>query len=64
MILEGYCDTEDRSTDAENSACYYRFKLHFKIYWKRKQLFNLLLSLLLLTYFDQINAALVRIRDF
>jgi len=39
MISDGSCDTEDWSNDAENSALHNRNKLHFRIYYNRKQLF-------------------------
>ncbi len=39
LISEGSDGTEDWSNDAENSASYHRNKLHFKIYYNRKQLF-------------------------
>ncbi len=39
MISEGSCDTEDWSNNAENSASHHMNKLHFKIYYNRKQLF-------------------------
>ncbi len=39
MISEGSCDTEDWSNDAENAALHHRNKLHFTIYFNRKQLF-------------------------
>ncbi len=35
IISEGSCDTEDWSNDAENL----KYKLYFKIYSNRKQLF-------------------------
>ncbi len=38
MISEGSCDTEDWSNDAENSGLHHRNKLHFKIWWNRKQI--------------------------
>jgi len=39
MISKGSCDTADWSNDAENSALHNRNKLHFRIYYNRKQLF-------------------------
>ncbi len=38
MISKGSCDIEDLSNDAENSAFHHRNKLHFKMYYNRKQL--------------------------
>jgi len=38
MISE---ESEDWSNDAENSALYHRYKLHFKIYSNRKQIFEI-----------------------
>ncbi len=38
MISKGSCDIEDLSNDAENSAAHHRNKLHFKMYYNRKQL--------------------------
>ncbi len=35
-FLEGSCDTEDWSNDAEILAVHHRNKLHFKIYLKKK----------------------------
>ncbi len=65
-ICEGSCDTEDCSNDAENSALHRRNKLHFKIYSNKKQLFEIVKTFQNITvslYSNQINAALVSIRD-
>ncbi len=43
MISEGSCDTEDWRNDAENSALHHRNKLLFKIYSKRKELFEIVI---------------------
>ncbi len=37
MISEGSCDTKDWNNDAENLALHHRSKLHFKIYYNKKQ---------------------------
>ncbi len=39
MISVGSYETEDWINDVENSALHHRNKLHFRIYYKRKQLF-------------------------
>ncbi len=64
----GSCDTKDWSSDAENSALHHRNKLHFKNIFKYK---TVLLTLNYISQysnfyciFNQINAALVSIRDF
>ncbi len=65
-ICEGSCDTENCSNDAENSALHRRNKLHFKIYSNIKQLFEVVKTFHNITvslYINQINAALVSIRD-
>ncbi len=66
MISEGSCDTEDWSNDAENPALHHRNKLHLQIYSHRKQLFYIVIIFHNITtgFTDQLNAALVRIRDF
>ncbi len=60
MISEGSCDTEHWSNDAENSALHHRNKLHFKILHDYILIFH---NFTFFLYFDQINAALVSIRD-
>ncbi len=40
MISEGSCDTEDLRNDAENSALHHSNKLHFNIYYTRKNIWN------------------------
>ncbi len=60
MISEGSCDTEDWSNDAENSALITGIS-NIKI---ENTPFILYITLLLYCVFDQINAALVIIRDF
>ncbi len=65
-ICEGSCDTENCSNDAENSALHHRNTLHFKIYSNIKQLFEIVKTFHNITvslYINQINAALVSIRD-
>ncbi len=65
-ICEGSCDTEDCSNDAENSALHRRNKLHFKIYSNKKKIFEIIKTfhnITVLLYTNQINAALVSIRD-
>jgi len=37
VISEGSCDTEEWSKDAENSALITEKKIHFTIYYNRKQ---------------------------
>ncbi len=62
IISEGSCDTEDWRNDAENSALHHRNKLHFQIYYNRKQLFQIVIIFYNITVFysifDQINTAL------
>ncbi len=58
MISEGSRNTEDWSNDAENSAAHHRNKLHFKIYYNRKQLFEIVIifhSIPIFTVFLIIN---------
>ncbi len=43
--------SEDWSNDAENSALHHRNKLHFKIYYNRKQLFEIIIIFDILTVF-------------
>ncbi len=64
MISEGSCDTEDWIIDAENSALHHRNKLHFKIYYNRKQLYYIKIISYSFTDFYQINVALMSKRDF
>ncbi len=69
LISEGSCDTEDCSNDAaENLALHHRNKLCLKIYYNRKQLLSCnnisQYYFFFLLYFDQVNAALVSIREF
>ncbi len=61
---EGSCDTEDWIIDAENSALHHRNKLHFKIYYNRKQLYYIKIISYSFTDFYQINVALMSKRDF
>ncbi len=67
-ISEGSCDTEDWSNDAENSALHHRNKLNLKIYSNKKTVIwncnNISQYYCFYCIFNQINAALVRIRDF
>jgi len=55
VISEGSCDTEDWSNDAENSALIYIFYNDHSDFKLFSQYYCI---------FDQINAALVQIRDF
>ncbi len=43
--------SEDWSNDAENSALHHRNKLHVKIYYNRKQLFEIIIIFDILTVF-------------
>ncbi len=66
LISEESCDTDDWKNDAENSAWYHRNKCKFKIYYLENNYFKLQnYSIILLFYctFDQINAALLCIRN-
>ncbi len=65
MISEGSCDTEGWSNYAKNSVLHHRNKLHFSNILKQKTV--LLISNNISQFyciFDQINAALVSIRDY
>jgi len=66
MISEGSCNIEDWTNDAENSALHHSTKLLFKLYLNRKLFFFIVIfhNITLLLFFDQINAALVSIKDF
>ncbi len=67
MISEGSCDTEDWSNDAENSALITEINYIFQYI----QIHNSYIKLVIIfsnftvfyCIFDQINAALVSIRD-
>ncbi len=67
MISEGSRDTEDWSNGAENSALHHKNKWYFKIY-KQKMIIlncnNISQYYCFYCIFDQINAAVVSIRDF
>ncbi len=65
MISEGSRDTEDWSNDAENSALHHMNKLHFKIYYIRDQLFEIVITFHnIICRIYQINAELVSINIF
>ncbi len=62
MISEALSDTEDSSIDAENVALHHRNNLYFQIYKLKRGILNLN-NISQCHWFDQINAALLSIRD-
>ncbi len=54
---------EDWNNEAENSALHHRNNFHFEICSNRKQYILVYHNILFLQYFDDMNAALVSIRD-
>ncbi len=59
-IPEGSCDTEDWSNDAENSALEIDYILE---YIQMENSLNCKITYYFAEFFDQINSALVSIRD-
>ncbi len=68
ISIEGSCDTEDWSNDAGNSALlkginYILKYIKIENYFKRKNISQYYCSYYVTVFVDQINAAVVSIRD-